>query len=552
MRAARVSSRERAHLVNALAAMITESNRSEAAAPIARLAGAHAMIVFVEDVEVGALLPAPGFVQTLPGGKTWPTFLASCRVAAPFAATAATLPAPVTGEIVSAEGRRAEDGSVVVLLGGSASPEIADALVALLPLVAVGLRAEMYVRPVRAQGLLDRAAAREAHALTRALDEKRQELEQQRARLIDALRAKDEFLAMLGHELRNPLAPILSAVEVLRAQAPAGASKALAVIDRQALHLTRLVDDLLDVARITRGGIVLRMSRFEIATVVAKAIEITSPLVSRCGHRVAVHVPTAGLAVHGDESRLAQAMTNLLANAARHSHPDKTITIEATESEGRACLTVRDEGFGIDPADRARIFEGFVQGKQERDRHLGGLGLGLTIARHVVELHGGEVVLRSEGRGRGSAFTIRLPLAPATTLAAATPERATAVAVDGEHRRVLVVDDNVDAACFLAELFTENGFVASVAHDGPSALRVAADFEPAIAIVDIGLPGMDGCELARRLRERDGSIRLIALSGYGQPADRERARNAGFDDYVVKPATIDVLLRLIAPASRTR
>jgi PAS domain S-box-containing protein len=376
-----------------------------------------------------------------------------------------------------------------------------------------------------------------------------------------ANRAKDEFLAMLGHELRNPLSPIVTALQLMKLQGPAGAERARAVIERQVNHLTRLVDDLLDVSRIARGKVELRTERVEMGEVVAKAIEIASPLLEQRVHTLTLEVPRRGLAVDGDPTRLSQVVANLLTNAAKYTPPGGQITVRAERVEVEVALTVRDTGIGIAPDVLPRIFDLFVQERQGIDRSQGGLGLGLTIVRNFVERHGGSVLARSEGLGHGSEFVVRLPAAPAlvpapeAVLPGGTPELPRAPARPGEAAeaaaspRILVVDDNEDAAETLVYALTLKGYETRAAYDAPTALRLAAVFSPHVAFLDLGLPVMDGYELAAHLRKLPGlaDLRLIAITGYGQESDRQRTREAGFHHHLVKPvdlAAVEAAVRI--------
>jgi PAS domain S-box-containing protein len=363
-------------------------------------------------------------------------------------------------------------------------------------------------------------------------------------------RAKDEFLAMLGHELRNPLAPIVAAIEILRSRsanlsAVAGTPpRELAIIERQVTHLVRLVDDLLDVARITRGSIALERTHVEIASVVGKAVEIANPLVEERRHRLRVDVPSSGLGTMGDSVRLAQVVANLLTNAAKYTDPGGDIHVHASATGDEIILSVTDTGAGIPDDLLPVVFDVFVQGPRTKDRSQGGLGLGLTLVRRLVEAHGGRVSASSKGNGKGSTFEVRLPLAGSPP--APIDGSDVAKADDGARGiRVLVVDDNVDAAELLAECLAVDGFDVRVANDAPEALAIVETWEPYVAILDIGLPGMDGYELATRLRARLPSVPLMALSGYGQAADRRRSAAAGFDEHRVKPLPIDELTDVV-------
>jgi len=365
-----------------------------------------------------------------------------------------------------------------------------------------------------------------------------------------ANRTKDEFLAMLGHELRNPLAPILTALQLMRLRG--GESREQAVIERQVGHLVRLVDDLLDVSRITRGKVELKRAPVEIAAAVASGIEMARPLLEQRRQRLEVDLAPEGLSVHGDVNRLGQVMANLLTNAAKYSDPGTTIRVVARREQESIVLAVRDEGVGIPPDMLDRLFDLFYQQPQALDRAKGGLGLGLAIVKSLVELHGGTVAARSAGAGKGSEFTVSLPaierdeVRPPPDTGLVTPAaggRAT------ERRlRVLIVDDNVDAADGLAELVMAMGHDVRAAHDPLAALEVAFTFRPELCFLDIGLPVMDGYELAGRLRESQAlapNARMVAVTGYGQDADRRRAMEAGFDEHMVKPVSLDMLSRAL-------
>jgi CheY-like chemotaxis protein len=360
-----------------------------------------------------------------------------------------------------------------------------------------------------------------------------------------ANRSKDEFLAVLGHELRNPLAPILTALHLMRLRGVDKAEKERTVIERQAHHLVRLVDDLLDVSRITRGKVALKKQRIELGRIVAKAIEMASPLLEQRQHELIVEVEARGLLVDADPERMAQVISNLLANAAKYTEKGGRITVAAAVTPAGVTISVSDTGIGIAPEMIPRVFDMFVQERQALDRSQGGLGLGLTIVRSLVALHGGTVEARSEGRNKGAEFTIHLPPTVEREEPAAGPGEAAAVAPDGRVRRILVVDDNEDAADMLAGFLEEMGHTTRIARDGPEALKMVAEFAPDLALLDIGLPVMDGYELARRLREGAQRIGLVAVTGYGQKNDRQRSQAAGFDAHLVKPVSVERLASLI-------
>jgi signal transduction histidine kinase/CheY-like chemotaxis protein len=366
----------------------------------------------------------------------------------------------------------------------------------------------------------------------------------ERAQLAE--RCKDEILAMLGHELRNPLAPITAALELMELKSNGFLQKERDVIRRQADHLAQLIDDLLDASRITRGQISLSRQVVQVAAVLATAIEMTAPLREQRAQRLVINAPGDGLPVDADPTRLAQMFQHLLTNAAKYSAPGSQIELCARGRDDCIVVEVLDHGVGI-PADRvARLFDPFVQGERALDRPGGGLGLGLAIANSLCELHGGTIEVASAGRGHGSTFTVKLPRAGRAEVPVPGPtgER---LARSATGMRVLVVDDNVDAAGMLHEILSMLGHEPVIAHDGMTALDLARSFQPDIAMLDIGLPMMDGYELARKLRELPGGdkLRLIAVTGYGQETDRMRAHEAGFDHHMVKPVALDALLPLL-------
>ncbi|HUS29848.1 MAG TPA: PAS domain-containing protein [Kofleriaceae bacterium] len=362
-----------------------------------------------------------------------------------------------------------------------------------------------------------------------------------------ASRAKDEFMAMLGHELRNPLAPIVTALDLMQLRAPGQFERERAVIGRQVHHLSRLVDDLLDVSRITRGKVELHKERLAVAAIVAKAIEQASPLLEQKNHRLVIDVPY-DLHVYGDPLRLAQIVSNLVGNAAKYT-PDAGLVEVSARGEGdRVVLTVRDNGIGITPEMLPHVFDMFVQAPQSSSRPAGGLGLGLTIVKSLVDMHGGTVRVESAGKNKGSSFSVSLPIAT-ERIAVVESAALMQIACTAVPRRILVVDDNEDAAMLLASVLEAHGHDVRTAFDGPSALRIANEFQPEIAVLDIGLPVMDGYELAERLLTEFAGVRLIAVSGYGQESDRARTRAAGFQAHLAKPVPIDALVRLVDESS---
>ncbi|HEY4012082.1 MAG TPA: ATP-binding protein [Polyangiaceae bacterium] len=367
--------------------------------------------------------------------------------------------------------------------------------------------------------------------------------------LREADKQKDDFLAMLGHELRNPLAPISTAVHLLKLRGKEDVAREVSVIERQSRHIERLVDDLLDVSRITRGKVSLSRDSVEVADLVAGAIELASPLIEQGRHALSVSVPQRGLVVDVDRGRMMQVFANLLTNAAKYTPAGGRISITAAREGAEIVISFEDTGTGISADLLPRVFDLFVQSRRTLDRSQGGLGLGLAIVKNLVAMHGGSVSAKSEGHGLGSTFTVRLPDArifpnpiepePPPTIARRRPQ----------GHRVLIVDDNVDGVGMIAQFLDMLGYRTATAHDGPDALRVAAEFSPQIALLDIGLPVMDGYELATRLREQWAEVKLVAITGYGQESDRERAHRTGFDAHLTKPVNVDVLAKLVETLS---
>jgi signal transduction histidine kinase/ActR/RegA family two-component response regulator len=522
-----------------LSALAVPADRPAVAARLAREAGAAALYVLVRHPDVAdKLLPAPGFQRTLPSSRGWRDLSARCLAPGVHTADVAH---PTAAETTSAVAY-AFDGIAFVFAGGGPPDEALSRALALgAPLLAGLLGAEAEVVSVRGDLEVARQAAVRSATLARALDAARGEAER-------ATRVKDEFLAMLGHELRNPLAPIVTALQMMRLEGSVGRTQE--ILERQVAHLMRLVDDLLDVSRITQGKVELRRERIELSAVVARAVEMTRPLLEGKRNDLVLEVPDRGLVVDGDPARLAQVLSNLLTNASKYSDPGTRVRVVAERAGDRARITVEDEGIGIAPAFIERVFEQFVQVPQGLARSGGGLGLGLAIVRSLVQQHGGHVSVFSEGIGKGSRFVVELPLAAPAAVPVPEPPAAAEPPPDGADARVLVVDDNDDAAALLGAFLRRAGCAVRTAPSGTAALALVEAFTPDAAVLDIGLPVMDGYELARRLRARLPGIRLVALTGYGRPDDRERTRDAGFDAHLVKPVDAATLQAALEPVRR--
>jgi signal transduction histidine kinase len=410
-------------------------------------------------------------------------------------------------------------------------PKTSDYLDYLLPTVArvlAQVRTERQLEQERANLIREQAAREEAEA---------------------ASRRKDEFLATLAHEIRNPLAAISNAVQLSRncGRDPATLDWAGEVLDRQVKHLGRLLEDLLDVSRIALGKIQLRKQSLDARDIVAGAIEATRTMVEARGHSLALAIDPEPLRVEADPTRLEQVLVNLLANAAKYTEPGGSIRVAAGREDGQAILRVRDSGMGLAPEKLPLVFDLFEQVDHSIDRSEGGLGIGLTLVRKLAELHGGSASAESAGLGKGSEFTVRLPLvaagAPGAAAGAGPPTSS-----DPSRRRILVVDDNRDSARGMARLLAIGGHEVRVAHDGPEAIAAAESDPFDFILLDIGLPGLDGYEVTRRLRGggRCERTMFIAVSGYGQAEDRRRSREAGMDHHLVKPVEYEALVKILA------
>ncbi len=355
-------------------------------------------------------------------------------------------------------------------------------------------------------------------------------------------RRKDEFIAVLGHELRNPLAPVVTALEVARLD-PSSAERQLVVLERQVRHMVRIVDDLLDVSRVSRGKIELKRQQLPVHEALARAAEAVSPLARARDQKLMVRPPEEMLLVNADPVRLEQILGNLLSNAVKYTPQSGEVELTARQRGASVEISVRDSGIGIPPELQGSLFEAFVQTPGAKSHATGGLGIGLALVKGLVELHGGTVAVQSEGTGRGSVFTVRLPGAtqgrPAPAVRQPLPR--------ARSGRVLVVDDNADAALTLAEAVRLDGHEVRVAHDGTSALQQAEQFAPEVVLLDVGLPGLDGYEVVKRLRQLPAlqQALIVAITGFGQETDRQRALQAGFDEHLVNPADLDVIYSVL-------
>jgi signal transduction histidine kinase len=405
-------------------------------------------------------------------------------------------------------------------------------------------------RPTRVTTLLSAAQtairARARQYQIRGHLAERQKTEQA---LRTADRRKDEFLATLGHELRNPLAPILNSLEILKlsgAFEDARTAPACAVMERQVHHLNRLVDDLLEVSRITRGVIEVKKEPLDLTAIVRAAIETSRPVLDNLRHETRVEFEPNQMCIAGDPVRLTQVFSNLLNNAAKYTNHGGVIRVTTRREDGEAVISVKDNGIGIAPNLLSQVFDMFMQVDRSTRRSQGGLGIGLTLVRSLITMHGGSVEARSDGPGLGSEFIVRLPLVTEAALPVETSRRIQPL----PSRRILIVDDSRDGGESLAMLLRVLGAEVALAHSGRAALECVDTFQPDVVLLDIGMPGMDGYEVARRIRAnpKHRNISLIALTGWGQDEDRQRSTAAGFNHHLVKPADIDQLRQLLTVA----
>lgn len=520
------------------------SKRSERAAAgqlLVKRLGVQELLLFVRDPQLGVLVPAPGFPQTLRGGCTWRSFLQHCEQ-----------PGRLTGDVELPKGTMRSalalvlEGTAAVLLGGTPLERELQVFESILPMLAAVLGAEQDVVLARAEAAAAKQFADHAHQLAAALELARADASKLNAEQSEEQRRKDAFLAMLGHELRNPLAPLVTSIELLKRHklGENARERQLDVMNRQIRQLSRLIDDLLDVSRVSRGYIQLRRQPVALNEVLLEALEEARPLLTARGHEVDIGQSEEPLIVDGDRVRLVQIFGNLINNAVKYMDSGGRLTLISAREDDFGVIHVKDTGMGISAEMLPRIFDLFTQAPAALDRAQGGLGIGLTLVRTLIDLHGGQITAKSAGIGRGSTFSVRLPLAPASE----APAAPISSSGRGSPRRLraVVVDDNRDAADSVASLLRILGHEADVAYDGRTALYLAKRFDADLVLLDIGMPGIDGYEVARRLRRivRENA-RLVAVTGYGSDEARSRSRKAGFDEHIVKPVTAEALQNLI-------
>ena len=549
-------------LVSIFTRLQSPRTRLAAAAELAQFAGAAQVLLFGKDHEIDVFLPASGMPQTLREGARWQRFLQQCLQ---DGGAAGQLPVPDDAGDSAADAMIDSGGAaIIVFLGGAPNAAERAAIGALLPLIGANLAHERGAVAAGGAVRAERDSSRRAGALNAALDINRRELQAayekaerelvfRRAaeqRLVDADRRKDEFLAMLAHELRNPLAPISMAAQILKL-GPVSEQRlqqTCQIIDRQINHMTSLLDDLLDVSRVTGGRVTLAQDMHDMRSIVRDAVEQARPAISARKHHLSVALSNTPVHVCGDGTRLVQIITNLLNNAGKYTPQGGEISLTLEVADDHVDVLVRDNGIGISADLLPHVFDLFTQGERSPDRSQGGLGLGLALAKSLVERHGGTLRASSAGAGQGSQFIVRLPRAKGMVIADDAPCELNALEHAGAGLEVLIVDDNADAAHTLSLYLEAVGHKVRVAFDGIGALKIVGQSTPQVLLLDIGLPDIDGHDLARSLRALPQTARaiFIALTGYGQPEDRERSRQAGFDHHLTTPVDPAELARVLA------
>jgi signal transduction histidine kinase/ActR/RegA family two-component response regulator len=539
-----------------LVSLIEPGTRASKARELARALGADDLLIFVHDVEVLALLPAPGFPQTLPKGRRWREFLGATVAAGRHRGSLI----PAGGECeTECLGLAASDGSVLVLVGGSPVADQLEAIIEVIPLLSRSLLSEQSSVAAAGNAQAARTAASQAHTLAEKLSATRAELQGALAAAEAAGRAKDDFLAVVSHELRTPLNAILGWVQlILMGRLDAATHKrALESIERNAKSQARLIEDILDMSRIVAGRFRLNVAAVDLATTIEAALDVVRPAAEAKGVRLHAVLDSQLAPISGDSERLQQVLWNLLSNAITHTPGGGRIFVKLQRVNSHVEMCVEDSGKGIDAAFLPHIFERFRQEENSATRRHTGLGLGLAITRHLVELHGGEISAESDGPSRGSRFTVKLPLAAVQSKGV---ERVAKLGMSdsGGHRqlasldglRILVVDDEADVRDLVATILRQSGAAVTTVRSASEALEAFATVTPNILVSDIEMPGEDGYSLIRKLRTgalpAGRTVPAIALSAYAGPGDRMRALDAGFQLHVSKPVEPAELVAVLA------
>jgi signal transduction histidine kinase/ActR/RegA family two-component response regulator len=525
-----------------MARLAEPGQRGEAARALATVLGAADLMIFVLDAEVGAMLPAPGFLQTLPEARRWRGFLGEL---AGRSVMAGTLPFPRAGEETAAVGLMAVDGSALVLLGGNPSEATAGAVRDVLPVLAAAFRSERALVVAEGQAAVARQAAGQAKLLTASLENARHELQQALAEAGAANKAKDQFLAVLSHELRTPLGPVLTTATALVSdeRLPADVRDAVEMIRRNADLEARLIDDLLDLTRVTRGKMPLHPTVVDVHGLIQHTQEICQSDMYRKELAVEMRLGASRRFVQADPARLQQVLWNLVKNAVKFTPAGGRLEIVTMDEGERVRIDVRDTGIGIEPQFLAKVFDAFEQTGERVTRQFGGLGLGLAISKALVDAHGGELAATSEGKGKGATFTIRLSTVPAPVETVAPAEGAGEQA-PARRLRLLLVEDHRDTATVMSRLLRALGHEVTVAESVAGAVAAARVGAVDLVLSDLGLPDGSGLDLMRQL-SREFGLPGVAISGYGMEDDVRHAREAGFFAHLTKPVNFQQVQAVI-------
>lgn len=529
------------HLLSLVAELTNAELRANAARVLAHELGAEDLIVFLPDAELGTLLPAPGFTQTLPNGRQWRQFLGDCKVAEPHRGQ---LSFPDTTRLAAALGILGECGAVLVLLGGNSQADLATEVAVLLPLLAAAFRGERTAFNAGSSARLAIQSAEQAKLLAGSLDKARAALRTALSTAETANRAKDRFLAALSHELRTPLTPVLLAAASIEndPHLPETVRSEMSMIRRNVELEVQLIDDLLDLSRVIAGKLRLCTAPLDLELQIQHAIDICVPYIREKGIRLHLDL-TPGLSVTADATRLQQVMWNLLKNAVKFS-PRGEITVRSAAAErGFARVSVSDTGIGIAPGALRRIFDAFEQETVETPREFGGLGLGLAISKAIVDMHGGCIHAASAGPGQGATFTVDLPISDASA-ATTEPPRHPSHSAPEISAHILLVEDHEDTARTLARLLEKSGHRVKRAGRVSIALQMLDAERFDLLLSDVGLPDRTGHDLMREVAERH-QIPGIAMTGYAMDKDVQETRDAGFAEHLVKPVNIQMLKQII-------
>ncbi|PSJ15865.1 hybrid sensor histidine kinase/response regulator [Nitrosomonas supralitoralis] len=528
--------------------------RRNTALELARFLGAMDLTIFIFDDDIQAYLPAPGFPQTLPDSREWKKFLDECKITGQSMAALSYVDFP---ESVVVMGVWEPQDNILALIGGAPDKDEVEEVRMLLPLLAAGFKGEQMVTNAKAKANIAQELASDAKILAESLDRARRDLgnaltEAKKAEdaLKEADRRKDEFLATLAHELRNPLAPISNAIQLLKISGNKLEilENVRDIMERQVQQMVRLVDDLMDVSRITQGKIELRKEQVLLSEVIKNAIEIAEPLIKENQHTLKVNLPAEAIWLDADVTRIAQIFSNLLNNSAKYTECHGIIEISAMPVDGNVYVSIRDNGVGI-PAEKLKhIFDMFEQIDSFMERSRGGLGIGLTLVKKLIEMHGGSIKAQSQGLGMGSEFTVCMPVVKIDLIDASQPLIDEQNAEQPQGLRILIVDDNVASAKTMMWMVEMLGHTAEIAHESKSAIELGKHFHPDIILLDIGLPGMNGYEICEIMRKEPCLQKtvFIAQTGWGQKEHLERSKAAGFDYHLVKPVDMMSLKNIIS------